>query len=132
MSTKGKLIHESMDQIFREARAGGYPSFDTIRVMLSKMYDAGALETPDDDAARWRMLVLHFGDLRARHVRDVPFFPKRLSLTPFEGNAATSFHCGCGAEWRFDCVWTEGTGSADTIPKFIDLMLAKQRNGEDE
>jgi len=130
MSAKAKLMYEAMDEIYKEFGKRGIP-MDLIKDLLSKMYDAGSIETPDQDAARWRMFVNHFGDMRARQVRNVAFFPKYPARFIPEPDA-TEYFVSHGAEWRLDCVWTERTGSADTIPKFIDLMLATHRNEENE
>lgn len=128
MSAKAKLIYEAMDEIYREFGKHGMP-MDLIKELMSKMYDAGKIETPDEDAARWRMFVLHFGDRHARHVRNVHFAPKvRFTPDPEEPQSFISL----GSEWRLDCMWTERTGAADTFPKFIDLMLATRRTKENE
>lgn len=129
MSIKGKLIYEAMDEIYRELGANGGIPMDLIKRLMSRLYDAGKVDSTDDDASRWGMFLMHFGSLRARRVRDV-YMPPALPLVPPHDRMPPNLSVNRGSEWRLDCAWIERSGEADTIPKFIDLMCAARRAEE--
>lgn len=128
MSNKGKVLHEAMKRLYETSR--GIIDYDLMRDLLAEAYDAGTLAAPDIDAARWRMLCKQFGDIAARQTERVYFAPQLLPVITNENEA--HLDVATGARWRLVCEWTESTGEADTIPKFIDVVLRGHRNDSSE
>lgn len=130
MSNKGKVMHEAMKRLFERTGRLGVIDYDLIRDLLAEAYDAGTLAAPDIDAARWRMFCKEFGTYAARQIGR--FYLPPLPVRAISFDAADELVVRTGARWRLVCEWAERTGEADTIPKFIDVMLREHRNDSSE
>lgn len=102
------------------------PDRQQLHALLLSVYEAGQLDASDLDGARWRLLEQELGDVKAKFSHYVTI-PQPLRFVPFdEPNETVSIKHA--TRWRFECVWTEISGGADTIPKFITLLLTERRN----
>lgn len=104
---------------------------EEIGALLLSVYEAGQLDVSDLDAARWRLLESSLGDVKAKFDHYIALVPPRRSLVPFDASHET-IHIHKAVKWRFECIWNDASGSADTIPKLINLLLTERRNAAKE
>lgn len=128
MTNRGKTIYDAMIELMGMWARSPLPDETAIQRILATVYEAGQSDTPDLDAARWRLLESELGDVRAT-------FNGYRSVTPTAPNPAmfgpTSGPIDAykATQWRFECDWVDLSGSADTIPKLITQMVGKKRKG---
>jgi hypothetical protein len=126
MTTRGKTIHDALYQLLSVWSRSPLPNEAAIQEILTAVYEAGYADTPDFDAARWRLLESEFGDVRARFNGYRAIAPTIPHLSPFQLMRA-SLNGHQATQWRFECDWVDLSGSADTIPKIVTQMIGKKR-----
>ncbi|MEI7296616.1 hypothetical protein WCQ02_31120 [Paraburkholderia tropica] len=124
MTARGKIIDDAVWKILGSWRHSPDPR--AIEEIIAGVFDAGRSETPDLDAARWRVLESEFGGLRAKFSGYRAVNPTLPRTDPF-GPTSMSASFYSATEWRLDCAWIDVSGSADTIPKIVTQMLGKKR-----
>ena len=125
MIPKSKVVSDALDKLCASwSRNGPTLRWEELEAVFGAVYDAGKhageLQTDDLDAKRWRTLVRHLGSLKARFERQVPIHHKQPRA--WDPMTSTSTH-QLAVVWRFEAVWTDLTGVADTLPAIIDVLL---------
>ena len=127
MMPKANVIEDALEKLCKGR--GLAMSWEGLNELFGGVYDAGKregeMQTADADAARWRTIVRHFGSTKARFDCYVSIPQRRSHEYSWKSGECETFQRA--VRWRLDCIWTDLTGKADTLPAMVDVLLEKEK-----